>query len=33
MDEELRAPNVTKRDYEPWDTSIFDEGGRMSIDW
>lgn len=33
MEEDLHAPNVTKRDYEPWDTSIFDEGGRMSIDW
>ncbi|KAH7087888.1 hypothetical protein FB567DRAFT_357048 [Paraphoma chrysanthemicola] len=32
-DGDLYSQNLTKRDYEPWDTSIFDEGGRMSIDW
>lgn len=31
--QDVSAPNVTKRDYVPWDTSIFDEGGRLSIDW
>lgn len=27
------ALNVTKRDYVPWDTSVFDEGGKAAIDW
>lgn len=31
--EHSHVPNVTKRGYEPWDTSVFDIGGAGEIWW